>query len=123
MTYKLTSTGIVNLSDGSRIPIDPQNSDYQDYLVWVAAGNTPLPEFTQEELDAKAAEKAAKAAKKAEEDALRVEYGLNVMSTLNAANYKAAVKDKLSKTELALLVEQMAIALYLLDQRCRERGI
>jgi hypothetical protein len=25
------------------IPIAPDNTDYQDYLAWVAAGNTPLP--------------------------------------------------------------------------------
>jgi len=25
------------------IPLDPDNSDYQEYLKWVADGNTPLP--------------------------------------------------------------------------------
>jgi hypothetical protein len=25
------------------IPFDPANTDYQEYLKWVAAGNTPLP--------------------------------------------------------------------------------
>jgi len=33
--YK-TSNGIV-----SGIPLDPENADYQEYLEWVAAGNTP----------------------------------------------------------------------------------
>ena len=30
-------------SDGTWIPFDPDNTDYQKYLEWVAAGNTPEP--------------------------------------------------------------------------------
>jgi hypothetical protein len=30
-------------NDGSHIPFDPTNTDYQEYLKWVAEGNTPEP--------------------------------------------------------------------------------
>lgn len=43
--YKLTvgNTSVQRLSDGSYIPFNPDNTDYQEYLEWVAKGNTPLP--------------------------------------------------------------------------------
>jgi hypothetical protein len=31
------------LSDGASIPFDPMNSDYIEYLKWVAEGNQPEP--------------------------------------------------------------------------------
>lgn len=42
--YQLTSsTAIFRTSDSLWIPADPDNKDYQAYLAWVAAGNTPDP--------------------------------------------------------------------------------
>jgi len=42
--YKLhRETFVIRLSDNAYIPFDPDNTDYQEYLKWVAEGNTPLP--------------------------------------------------------------------------------
>jgi hypothetical protein len=42
--YQLTqTTAIMRIADLAWIPADSANSDYAAYLVWLAAGNTPLP--------------------------------------------------------------------------------
>ena len=41
---------IERLSDNAFIPFDPANTDYQEYLKWLEAGNTPLPADTPEVL-------------------------------------------------------------------------
>lgn len=35
--------GVQRLSDMAFLRIDEESSDYQQYLKWVAEGNTPLP--------------------------------------------------------------------------------
>ena len=44
MTYQLTQGEmILRLADNAFIPPDPANTDYQAYLAWLEAGNTPEP--------------------------------------------------------------------------------
>jgi hypothetical protein len=47
-TYKLIKSygqevGVIRFADNANIPKDPDNTDYQAYLAWVAEGNEPLP--------------------------------------------------------------------------------
>ena len=39
---------VSRISDGASIPFDPANTDYQEYLKWVAEGGVPLPPDSQE---------------------------------------------------------------------------
>jgi len=49
LPMKQTPSGLVEaqavkrIADNAFIPFAPDNTDYQKYLEWVAAGNTPLP--------------------------------------------------------------------------------
>ena len=48
--YKLTeeNQGVIRLADNAFIPFDPANTDYQEYLKWVAEGGVPEPADSQE---------------------------------------------------------------------------
>jgi hypothetical protein len=47
--YQLVATlpgmlqSVQRMSDSAFIPFDPANRDYQEYLAWCEAGNTPDP--------------------------------------------------------------------------------
>jgi hypothetical protein len=42
-TTDINTTTIKRLPDQAYIPNDPDNTDWQAYQEWLAAGNTPLP--------------------------------------------------------------------------------
>jgi hypothetical protein len=42
MTNQLANQ-IIRTTDNACIPFDPANTDYQEYLKWIAEGNTPTP--------------------------------------------------------------------------------
>ena len=43
-----SSQTVKRLADNAFIPMDPANTDYADYLEWLAEGNEPLPADTPE---------------------------------------------------------------------------
>ena len=64
MAYQLTDTDvIIRLSDGTMIPPDERNTDYQEYLRWYNAhkNNEPLPYVSPEPIQMTSEEKLASA--------------------------------------------------------------
>lgn len=41
--FRKQPTYIIKLSTKTFIPFDPGNTDYQEYLAWLAEGNEPEP--------------------------------------------------------------------------------
>jgi len=47
--YNNGESVVFRIQDNAFIPFDPANTDYKEYLKWLAEGNTPLPADTIEE--------------------------------------------------------------------------
>jgi hypothetical protein len=45
---KLNDRAIIRILDNACIPFDPDNTDYQAFLRWLAEGNTPEPAEEQQ---------------------------------------------------------------------------
>ena len=42
-SFETEQTSVMRLADNTCIPFHLDNTDYQEYLKWVAEGNEPLP--------------------------------------------------------------------------------
>ena len=42
LSGQIRTDAILRVADNAFIPFDPENKDYQDYLKWLADGNTPI---------------------------------------------------------------------------------
>jgi hypothetical protein len=48
MYQSINNSMVKRIADNAFIPFDPMNTDYQEYLKWLAEGNEPLPPDAQE---------------------------------------------------------------------------
>jgi hypothetical protein len=94
--YKLLDQGVRRMSDGAVIPADQGNADWAAYVLWRAAGNTPAPQYTPDELAAQQAFKDAQAQKNADISANLPSWAA-VQTAINNANSLADLKAILIK--------------------------
>jgi hypothetical protein len=46
--FKVLNDAVLRTADSAQIPFTSDNSDYQEYLAWLAEGNEPEPADTPE---------------------------------------------------------------------------
>lgn len=116
--YKLKLNGIIRLSDNASIPLDPGNPDYQDYMAWIAAGNTPLPEFTPEEQAAREAQAAAAAEEQEAILAVRAHQKLTALKDMTPAQVEQWVNTHVTNlTQAKEVLATLAVAVSVLARR------
>ena len=106
MTYTLTSSSSVIRSDGATIPADSNNVDYQVYLAWLSAGNTPTPYTPPNTLPAE-----AQSALTASDETMKriqeaVILGTTTWTTADVVawvNYRRALRELLTSTTVGTL--------------------
>ena len=116
--YQLTRTSVIKrLADGASIPADSGNTDYQVFLAWVAAGNTPTPRDAQE-----VAYEAAQAAKDSQDAAdaasARAHVKLKALSGMTPAQVQTWVASNVTNLAQAQdAIATLAIAVSILARR------
>ena len=94
--YKLTNTTLViRLADNAFIPTDPGNSDFQGYLQWINAGNTP------QSIDAETVEQVqARITQQVQQRLDNFARTRNYDNCLSACSYVASTNDKFKNEAL-----------------------
>lgn len=75
MAYKLrfNSPGVIRLADNAHIPEDLANTSWQEFLTWLAEGNTPDPAETPEETTARESQELEHAEQESLRDNLKMD--------------------------------------------------
>lgn len=116
--YQLTkSASIKRLADGANIPAAPGNSDYRDYLAWVAAGNTAAPRDPQEVADEIASE-ARQTQDRTDAAAAKADNKLNALANMTPAQVRAWVAANVGNLADAKdTIATLAVAVSILARR------
>lgn len=106
--YKLNENSVTRLADGACIPFADGNTDYEAYKQWLGEGNTPEPQYTEEELQAIETSKAKAEALQylADTDYITNKYNdeVTVLGTTSKTEFVAKYKEVYDKRAEARLI-------------------